>query len=145
MLVLVLLVLQTAGLLGLILLGSLVEGYGYGLSLGTRWPYREDLLALAVKGDPEAWHRILATTLGVNAVVLAVLVGDTNTISGLILIAATALLGLATHGAPLVTMIEPSRQRIFTAVLGRSNCAGPLHPMPPIAPLPSPTARHQSP
>lgn len=92
----VLLVLQTAGVFGLILLGSLVEGYGYGLSLGTRWPYRADLLALAVEGDPEAWHRIIATTLGVNAVVLAVLVGDANVIWGLILIAATALLGLAT-------------------------------------------------
>jgi hypothetical protein len=91
-----LLVLQTAGVLALILVGSLVEGYGYGLSLGTRWPYHREILALAVKGDPEAWHRLIATALGANAVLLALLLGGTNTISGLILIAATALLGLAT-------------------------------------------------
>ncbi|MHB1882355.1 MAG: cytochrome C oxidase assembly protein, partial [Acidithiobacillus sp.] len=27
----------------LILLGSLVEGFGYGLSLGTRWPYTRNI------------------------------------------------------------------------------------------------------
>lgn len=96
MIVTILLVIQTVAAVGLILVGSLVEAYGYGLSLGTRWPYHEKILVLAVKGDPEAWHRIIATTLGVNAVILAILAHDLNTFSGLALIAATALLGMAT-------------------------------------------------
>jgi hypothetical protein len=80
----------------LILIGSLVEGYGYGLSLGTAWPYRRDVLRLALAGDPEAWHRIIATALGVNAVILAGLVHDGNMLAGLALSAAAALLGIAT-------------------------------------------------
>lgn len=95
-LITILLIIQTVAAIGLILVGSLVEGFGYGLSLGTRWPYHQKILVLAAKGDPEAWHRIIATTLGVNAVILAVLAHDTNTFSGLALIAATALLGAAT-------------------------------------------------
>ncbi|MDN5874980.1 MAG: hypothetical protein L0H29_11440, partial [Sinobacteraceae bacterium] len=46
--------------------------------------------------DPEIWHRILATILGLNAVVLLILSPDANTLTGLVLIAATALLGIAT-------------------------------------------------
>ena len=96
MLITILLVIQTVAAIGLILVGSLVEAYGYGLSLGTNWPYHQNILGLALKGDPEAWHRIIATTLGVNAVILAILAHDMNTFSGLALIAATALLGAAT-------------------------------------------------
>ncbi len=96
MLITILLVIQTVAAIGLILVGSLVEAYGYGLSLGTNWPYHQNIFGLALKGDPEAWHRIIATTLGVNAVLLAILAHDTNTFSGLALIAATALLGAAT-------------------------------------------------
>lgn len=92
----VLLVVQAVASAGLILVGSLVEGFGYGLSLGTDWPYRKDIFHLAIKWDPEAWHRIIATTLGVLAVVLAVLLHNVNAFSGLILIAVTALLGMAT-------------------------------------------------
>lgn len=92
----ILLILQIVASSGLILVGSLVEGFGYGLSLGTSWPYRHDIFHLALKGDPEAWHRIIATTLGVNAVILAVLLRDVNAFSGLALIVATALLGVAT-------------------------------------------------
>jgi hypothetical protein len=96
MIVLILLIVQTVASAGLILVGSLVEAYGYGLSLGTKWPYHEKILALAMRGDPEAWHRIIASTLGVLAVVLVILVHDANTIAGLVLIALTALLGMAT-------------------------------------------------
>ncbi len=92
----VLLILQAAASGALILVGSVVEAYGYGLSLGTNWPYRNDIFSLAMRGDPEAWHRILATTLGVNAVILAFLLRDGNAFSGLALIAGTALLGVAT-------------------------------------------------
>ncbi|MGC9217499.1 MAG: cytochrome C oxidase assembly protein, partial [Acidithiobacillus sp.] len=38
----------------LILLGSLVEGFGYGLSLGTKWPYTRNIALLMLRGDPEA-------------------------------------------------------------------------------------------
>ncbi len=96
MLILILLILQTVASAGLIMVGSVVEGFGYGLSLGTKWPYHERILVLAGKGDPEAWHRIIATILGVNAVILAILVHDTDTFAGLILIATTALLGMGT-------------------------------------------------
>lgn len=92
----IVLVVQAVASVGLILVGSLVEGFGYGLSLGTDWPYRKDIFHLAIKWDPEAWHRIIATTLGVLAVVLAVLLHNVNAFSGLILIAFTALLGMAT-------------------------------------------------
>ena len=36
----------------LILLGSFVEGFGFGLSLGTRWPYTRNIVVLMVEGDP---------------------------------------------------------------------------------------------
>src|SRR5665213_3942171 len=42
----------------LILLGSFVEGFGFGLSLGTNWPYTRNILVLLIRGDPEAAHRI---------------------------------------------------------------------------------------
>lgn len=80
----------------LILLGSLVEGFGFGLSLGTHWPYTRNIIVLLIKGDPEAAHRIVATLLGLMAVVLVVLVQTPATISGLGLIVATALLGIGT-------------------------------------------------
>lgn len=42
----------------LILLGSIVEGFGYGLSLGTNWPYTRNILVLMVQEIPRrliAW------------------------------------------------------------------------------------------
>ncbi len=92
----ILVVLQVVAAAALILVGSLVEGYGYGLSLGTSWPYRADIMRLAFQGDPEAWHRIIATLIGVNAVAIAILLRSVDAISGLALAAATALLGVAT-------------------------------------------------
>jgi hypothetical protein len=92
----ILVVLQIVASAALILVGSLVEAYGYGLSLGTSWPYRSDILRLALQGDPEAWHRIIATLLGLNAVVIAILLRSVDAVSGLALSAATALLGVAT-------------------------------------------------
>lgn len=80
----------------LILLGSLVEGFGFGLSLGTRWPYTRNILVLLVEGDPEAAHRIVATLVGLIAVVLVILAPASATISGLVLIVLTALLGIGT-------------------------------------------------
>lgn len=96
MLVESLLIVQAVALAGLILIGGVVEGFGYGLSLGTDWPYHEKIIILALKGDPEAWHRIVATILGLNAVALAILVRDANAYAGLVVIALTALLGMAT-------------------------------------------------
>ena len=95
-LVRILLFLQVSLSAALILLGSIVEAYGYGLSLGTSWPYRSDILRLAARGDPEAWHRITAAILGLNAVALALLLRSVDALSGLALSAATALLGVAT-------------------------------------------------
>jgi hypothetical protein len=80
----------------LILLGSFVEGFGFGLSLGTRWPYTRNILALLVQGDPEAAHRIVATLVGVTGVALVILAPSSLTINGLVLIAATALFGVGT-------------------------------------------------
>jgi hypothetical protein len=80
----------------LILLGSLVEGFGFGLSLGTQWPYTRNILVLLVRGDPEAAHRIVATLVGLIAVALVVLAPASATISGLVLIVLTALLGIGT-------------------------------------------------
>lgn len=80
----------------LILLGSLVEGFGFGLSLGTRWPYTRNILVLLIDGDPEAAHRIVATLVGIIAVALVVLAPASTTISGLVLIVLTALLGIGT-------------------------------------------------
>jgi hypothetical protein len=95
-LVTILLTIQAIAAVGLILVGSLVEAYGYGLSLGTKWPYHQSILSLALHGDPEAWHRIIATILGINAVLILILRPDRNTIAGLVCIATTALLGMAT-------------------------------------------------
>ncbi len=80
----------------LILLGSLVEGFGFGLSLGTQWPYTRNILVLLIEGDPEAAHRIVATLVGIIAVALVVLAPGSATISGLVLIVLTALLGIGT-------------------------------------------------
>ncbi|MGH8162194.1 MAG: cytochrome C oxidase assembly protein [Gammaproteobacteria bacterium] len=87
---------QAAAMAGLIVLGGLVEGYGYGLSLGTKWPYHEKMKTRAALTDPEIWHRLLATVLGLNAIVILILAPGPNTAAGLILIAITALLGMAT-------------------------------------------------
>jgi hypothetical protein len=80
----------------LILLGGFVEGFGFGLSLGTRWPYTRNILVLLIEGDPEAAHRIVATLVGLLAVALVVLAPASATISGLVLIVLTALLGVGT-------------------------------------------------
>ncbi len=80
----------------LILLGSLVEGLGFGLSLGTHWPYTRNIFVLALQGDPEAAHRLTATLVGLLAVVLVFLSPNSATISGLSLIIATALFGVGT-------------------------------------------------
>jgi hypothetical protein len=80
----------------LILLGSLVEGFGFGLSLGTNWPYTRNVLVLLARGDPEAAHRIVATLVGLIAVALVILAPDSLTINGLILIGLTAILGIGT-------------------------------------------------
>jgi len=80
----------------LILLGSLVEGFGFGLSLGTRWPYTRNIVLLLVEGDPEAAHRIVATLVGTLGVALVILAPGSATISGLALIVFTALFGMGT-------------------------------------------------
>lgn len=80
----------------LILLGSIVEGFGCGLSLGTRWPYTRNIVILMLRGDPEAAHRVLATAVGLTALALAVLHPDYMTFLGLGLIVATALFGMGT-------------------------------------------------
>ncbi|MEL5849099.1 MAG: cytochrome C oxidase assembly protein [Candidatus Igneacidithiobacillus chanchocoensis] len=80
----------------LILLGSLVEGFGYGLSLGTKWPYTRNIVVLMLRSDPEAAHRVVATLVGLVALALAILAPDVNTLSGLGLIVVTALFGMGT-------------------------------------------------
>ncbi len=80
----------------LILLGSIVEGYGYGLSLGTRWPYTRNIVVLMVRGDPEAAHRVVATLVGLIALALAILAPGSATLSGLALVVITALFGIGT-------------------------------------------------
>lgn len=80
----------------LILLGSFVEGFGFGLSLGTRWPYTRNIVVLMIEGDPEAAHRIVATLVGAIGVVLVILAPASATISGLLLVLATAVLGVGT-------------------------------------------------
>ncbi|MDA8389231.1 MAG: cytochrome C oxidase assembly protein [Gammaproteobacteria bacterium] len=80
----------------LILLGSLVEGFGFGLSLGTQWPYTRNIFVLMVRGDPEAAHRLVATAVGLMAVLLVVLAPGTTTAVGLGLIVVTALFGMGT-------------------------------------------------
>ncbi len=68
----------------LILLGSLVEGFGFGLSLGTNWPYTRNILVLLIRGDPEAAHRIVATLVGLIGVALVILAPASLTINGLV-------------------------------------------------------------
>lgn len=80
----------------LILLGSFVEGFGYGLSLGTRWPYTRNILVLMIQGDPEAAHRVVATLVGLIALALAVLAPGSATFTGLAFVVITALLGVGT-------------------------------------------------
>ena len=80
----------------LILLGSIVEGFGYGLSLGTRWPYTRNIVILMLRGDPEAAHRVLATAVGLCALALAILDPGYTTFMGLGLIVVTALFGMGT-------------------------------------------------
>src|ERR1035437_1654398 len=80
----------------LILLGSVVEGFGYGLSLGTRWPYTRNILVLMVQGDPEAAHRLVATMVGLIALALVVLAPSSATINGLALVIIAALFGIGT-------------------------------------------------
>lgn len=96
MLIQALVVIQVIAMAGLIVIGGVVEGYGYGLSLGTQWPYHRRMFTRAVLTDPEIWHRFLATLLGLNAIAILALDPRANTIAGLVLIAATALLGIAT-------------------------------------------------
>lgn len=96
MLVHVLLIIQVVAMAGLIVIGGLVEGYGYGLSLGTQWPYHKKMVSRAAFTDPEIWHRFLATLLGLNAIAILALDPQSNTVTGLVLIGATALLGIAT-------------------------------------------------
>ncbi|HYW04538.1 MAG TPA: cytochrome C oxidase assembly protein [Gammaproteobacteria bacterium] len=78
----------------LIMLGSMVEGFGFGLALGTRWPYTRNILVLMLRGDPEAAHRVVATGLSLVAVALAILDPGYMTFLGLGLIVATALFGM---------------------------------------------------
>lgn len=80
----------------LILLGSLVEGFGFGLSLGTHWPYTRNIVVLLLRGDPEAAHRIVATLVGLIGVALVILSPQSSTVSGLALVVATALFGIGT-------------------------------------------------
>ncbi len=80
----------------LILLGSLVEGFGFGLSLGTHWPYTRNIIVLLARGDPEAAHRIVATLVGLIGVALVLLAPQSATISGLALVVATAVFGIGT-------------------------------------------------
>ncbi len=80
----------------LILLGSLVEGFGYGLSLGTNWPYTRNILVLMVRGDPEAAHRLVATVVGLIALALVFLAPSSATINGLALVIIAALFGIGT-------------------------------------------------
>jgi hypothetical protein len=87
---------QVAMAAALIIVGGTVEGYGYGLSLGTKWPYTKNMPSLAKAGDPEVWHRILATLLGVNSIAILVFKPSTLEITGFLLIVLTALLGMAT-------------------------------------------------
>lgn len=91
-----LLLTETALAAILILLGSLVEGFGFGLSLGTQWPYTRNILVLLIRGDPEAAHRLVATLVGLIGVALVALAPTSATVSGLALIVATALLGIGT-------------------------------------------------
>ena len=80
----------------LVLLGSLVEGFGFGLSLGTQWPYTRNIFVLMWRGDPEAAHRLVATAVGLIAVALVAVHANYMTIAGLVLVIVTALFGMGT-------------------------------------------------
>lgn len=80
----------------LILLGSIVEGFGYGLSLGTRWPYTRNILVLTIEGDPEAAHRLTATLVGLIGVALAILAPSSATINGLAMVIVAGVFGMGT-------------------------------------------------
>ncbi|EWG07450.1 MAG: hypothetical protein ASUL_05641 [Candidatus Aramenus sulfurataquae] len=79
-----------------IVLGGIVEGYGYGLSLGTNWPYTRDILEVAAKKDPEAIHRISATLVGLISLGYLIVYPSLITALGFAAVVATALLGMAT-------------------------------------------------
>lgn len=81
---------------GTIFLGGIVEGYHYGLSLGTKWPYTRDIHRVALSGDPEAIHRIFATLVGIFALVIVAMDFNTFTLTGLVFLGITALLGMST-------------------------------------------------
>ncbi|AEB95926.1 hypothetical protein [Metallosphaera cuprina] len=86
-----------SGLAGLtVILGGIVEGYGYGLSLGTKWPYTRDIHQIALKGDPEALHRISATIVGLLSLAFLILSPSVITVIGFVSVVFTALLGMAT-------------------------------------------------
>ncbi|MGB7757960.1 MAG: hypothetical protein WBL23_18065 [Salinisphaera sp.] len=78
----------------LIMLGSIVEGFGFGLALGTRWPYTKNIVVLMLRGDPEAAHRVVATLVGLVGVALAITHPVYEMFLGLGLIVATALFGM---------------------------------------------------
>jgi hypothetical protein len=80
-----------------IILGGIVEGYGYGLSLGTSWPYSKNFTSALRTGDPEAIHRLIATLIGI----LSILIIFTSNFSflsilGFLSVVITAILGMAT-------------------------------------------------
>ena len=79
-----------------VILGGIVEGYGYGLSLGTKWPYTRDIHQVAMKGDPEALHRISATIVGLISLAFLIMSPSFITIIGFVAVVFTALLGMAT-------------------------------------------------
>jgi len=78
-----------------IVLGGIVEGYGYGLSLGTNWPYTKNMLRLALKGDPEVFHRIIATVIGILASISLILDFSILNLLGFLSLIVTAILGMA--------------------------------------------------
>ncbi|RJS93384.1 cytochrome C oxidase assembly protein [Salinisphaera sp. Q1T1-3] len=76
------------------MLGSIVEGFGFGLALGTRWPYTKNILVLTLRGDPEAAHRVVATAVGLVGVALVIVDPSYEMALGLGMIVATALFGM---------------------------------------------------
>jgi len=80
----------------IIVMGGVVEGFGYGLSLGTNWPYTRSMPGLFKKGDPEVWHRIFATGLGLGSLSILLLDPGVLEITGFVLVVLTALLGMVT-------------------------------------------------